>query len=159
MTNFVIYSLGLIPLDVDNDHLQLIADLIHQIRFGLRLDRLGTWSEKLEGIRMLDLHILKLAAERPNIILKEIRHELAIPHSTLTSAINRLKKRGAIRRVISERDSRSFELELTQLGWQLREEHDRVGRMIAAIILDALSDENEKDMLIKLFSKINQGLR
>lgn len=143
---------------MDNDRLQIIADLIHQIRFGLRLDRLGTWSEKLEGIRMLDLHILKLAAERPHVILKEIRHELAIPHSTLTSAVNRLEKRGAIRRVISKRDSRSFELELTRPGWQLREEHDRIGRMIAATILDTLSDENEKDLLVELFAKINQGL-
>jgi len=140
------------------DHLQVVTELIHQVRFNLRIDRLESWSEKLEGISLLDLHILKLAAEHPGIVLKEIRQELTIPHSTLTSAIDRLEGRDLLVRVISHRDRRSFELKITEKGWRIREEHDQVDRMVAETVLNALNEEHEREVLIDLLTKINQRL-
>lgn len=137
---------------------QVVTELIHQIRFGLRIDRLGTWSKALDGIRLLDLHILKLAAEQPDIILKEIRQSLAIPHSTLTSAIDRLEKRGLLQRTICQRDRRSYGLDLSQEGWQIRAEHDRIDQKIAEMVLDSLSDDQERETLIQLLAKINERL-
>jgi len=143
---------------MDDDQNLAVTELIHQVRFGLRVDRLGTWSEELEGIQLLDLHILKLVAEHPEIILKEIRIELGIPHSTLTSAINRLEKRGLLQRIINKRDLRSYGLELTDHGWHIRREHNRVDRLVAATVLEALSDDHEREMLVLLLSKINKKL-
>jgi len=135
-----------------------VTELIQQVRFGLRVDRLGSWSKELEGIQLLDLHILKLVDQNPEIILKEIRQELNIPHSTLTSAINRLEKRGLIERVISQRDLRSFGLILTQNGCNIRKEHGRIDRLIAAKILEALDTEEERKVLTGLLEKINKAL-
>lgn len=137
---------------------QVVTELIHQIRFGLRIDRLGTWSKALDGIRLLDLHILKLAAEQPDIILKEIRQSLAIPHSTLTSAVDRLEKRHLLRRTISQRDRRSYGLELTEKGWRIRKEHGRIDQIVAETVLEALSDDQERETLTRLLAKINERL-
>ena len=76
---------------MDSDSGEAIADVIHHARYALRVDRLGIWSKDLSEISLLDLHILELAAENSETTLKEIRRELGIPHSTLTSAINRLE--------------------------------------------------------------------
>jgi len=140
------------------DEYLAITEIIHQVRFGLRIDRLGSWSKNLEGIQLLDLHILKLVEQRPEIILKEIRQELYIPHSTLTSAINRLGERDLIERVISQRDLRSFGLILTKNGCLIRKEHDRIDRLIAAKVLEALDTEEERQVLTGLLEKINKAL-
>jgi len=140
------------------DNYIAVTELIHQVRFGLRVDRLGSWSKNLEGIQLLDLHILKLVEQSPEIILKEIRQELNMPHSTLTSAINRLGERGLIERVISQRDLRSFGLILTQNGRNIRKEHDRVDRLIATKVLEALDTEEERGMLSSLLEKVNKVL-
>ena len=137
--------------------LETISDLLHQITWGIRLDQLGTWSKKLRGMAQLDLHILKLIAEQPDIILKDICDELHIPNSTLTSAINRLEERGLLNRVISRRDRRSYGLELTDKGWEIKAEHDRVDQTIAQKVIDALDDADEVDSLIALLGKIAQG--
>ena len=147
-----------LPTNIKEEHIEIVNDLLHQMLFGLRLDRPGTWSSKLEGILPVDLHTVKLVSERPNIILKEIRDELKVPHSTLTSIINRLEKHGVLRRVISSRDRRSYGLELTPKGKQLQEEHDRVDRMIATKLLGTLDNERERETLIKLLSKVGQRL-
>jgi DNA-binding MarR family transcriptional regulator len=147
-----------LPTNIKEEHIEVVNDLLHQMLFGLRLDRPGTWSRELDSILPVDLHTLKLVSERPNIILKEIRDELKVPHSTLTSIINRLEKHGVLRRVISSRDRRSYGLELTPKGEQLQEEHDRVDRMIATELLGTLDNESERETLIKLLSKVGQRL-
>ncbi|MBI5931097.1 MAG: MarR family transcriptional regulator [Chloroflexi bacterium] len=133
-----------------------VSNLLHQMTWGIRLDQLGTWSKALRGMAQLDLHILKLIAERPDIILKEICEELHIPSSTLTSAINRLEERGLLNRVISRRDRRSYGLELTDKGWAIKAEHDRVDQMIAAKVIQALDNEAEVATLVNLLIKIVQ---
>ncbi len=133
---------------------KVVSDLLHQIRFNLRVDRMGTWSKDLEGIKLIDLHILKLTADTPRIILGEIRQTLGIPNSTMTSAINRLENLGLLKRTISQRDKRSFGLELTNQGRKIRAEHDRVDMMIGSMVLDALDDEEEKKTLVKMLEKI-----
>lgn len=144
---------------MDESQTQVVSDLLHLVLSALRIDRLGVWSKRLAGITLLDLHILKLAAERPATILIEVRKELGIPHSTLTSAIDRLERRGLLRREISRRDRRSYALTLTREGRRVQAEHDRVDHLLAGKILEALDTEKERRQLIRLLSKISQRLR
>ena len=137
----------------DNALFQTATDSLHQLFWTLRIDQLGTWSKTLEGMAQIDLHILKLIAAHPNIILKEICAALNIPSSTLTSAINRLEERGLLRRVVSKRDRRSYELELTDQGWKIEKEHERVDRKITEKILKAFDDEHEARTFIELLAK------
>ena len=124
----------------------------------LRFDRLGIWSKKIEGLSLMDLHILQLASDQHDLILMDIRKVLDIPHSTLTSAINRLEKRGFLRRVITQRDRRSYSLELTKKGMQVQAEHHRVDIMLADKLLKALDTNKEREQLIRLLAKISKKL-
>lgn len=144
---------------MDGSDARMVSDLAHRVLFALRIDRLGAWSKRLEGITPLELHILKLVAERPDTILIEIRKLLGIPHSTLTSAIDRLERRRLLRRVVSDRDRRSYALELTRDGRAVQGEHDRVDRMLAGRFLDALDTEKEKRQFVRLLAKASQKLQ
>jgi DNA-binding MarR family transcriptional regulator len=141
---------------MDEKLIDLATSSLHRLLWVVRLDRLGTWSKLLRGMVQLDMHILKLIAERPAIILKEICDELNIPNSTLTSAINRLEKKGLLKRVISPRDRRSFGLELTPRGWEFKQEHDQVDRLITVKVLEALEDSAEAQTFIALLVKVCQ---
>ena len=126
--------------------------------FGLRIDRLYDSSEHLKKITPVELHVLKLVCERPDLILKEIREELGIPQSTLTSAIDRLEKRGLVRRVISDRDRRSFVPEVTAAGRRVQKEHDRIDEQVAARLLDLLDTEEEREAFLRMLTKISKKL-
>jgi DNA-binding MarR family transcriptional regulator len=88
----------------------------------------------------------------------DIRKALDIPHSTLTSAINRLEKRGFLKRVITQQDRRSYSLRLTKKGEQVQTEHHRVDIMLADKLLEALDTNKERVQLIRLLAKISNKL-
>ncbi len=143
---------------MSDPRIKAVNDLLHLVQFGLRIDRLYDSSERLKRITPVELHVLKLVCERPDLILKEIREELGIPQSTLTSAIDRLEKRGLVRRMISDRDRRSFVPEVTDAGRCVQEEHDRIDEQIAARLLDLLDDEEERDAFLRMLTKISKKL-
>jgi DNA-binding MarR family transcriptional regulator len=140
----------------DDDLAELAMDSLQRLIWRLRLDQPDEWSPMLKGMIQLDLHILKLIGEKPDIILKEITTALEIPGSTLTSAINRLEKRGSLKRVISKRDRRSYGLELTKKGWTLKNEHDRVDRMLIMKVFEALEDNQQAKTFVDMLNKINE---
>lgn len=141
-------------LVASEDQLAAVDPLLHQLFWKLRIDRMDSWSARFAGMNMRDLHILKLVGNNPDVILKDIRQELDMPHSTLTSAINRLEEGGLLRRIISQRDRRSYGLELTAKGRAVKEEHDRVDRLMAQMTLDALDSDAERQALIDLLAKV-----
>ena len=76
----------------------------------------------------------------------------------MTSAVDRLEKRHLLRRTISQRDRRSYGLELTEKGWRIRKEHGRIDQIVAETVLEALSDDQERETLTRLLAKINERL-
>lgn len=143
---------------MNDPRVKVVNDLLHLVQFGLRIDRLYDSSEHLKKITLVELHVLKLVCERPELILKEIREELDIPQSTLTSAIDRLEKRKLVRRVISDRDGRSFVPEVTEAGKRVQEEHDRIDEQVTRRLLDLLDSEEEREVFLQMLTKISQRL-
>ena len=147
------------PEHIPEEQIQALNTLLHALLHKLGVHQLiGVWSEKLGGIIPLDLHVLKLAAEKPDIIIKEIKDDMDVPGSTLTSVINRLETRGFLQRVISPRDRRSYGLILTDTGREIHHEHMKVDRLIACKILETLDSEIERKTLISLLTTITQRL-
>jgi DNA-binding MarR family transcriptional regulator len=140
------------------DFVGLTTTALHQLTWRLRLDQLGTWSPRLRGMAQIDLHILKMIAERPQALLKDVGNELRLPPSTLTSAINRLEKRGLLERHVHPHDRRSYDLKLTPKGWEIKGEHDQVDREITLRLLDTLDSESERQQFVTLLVKITTGL-
>ncbi|MDY6968564.1 MAG: MarR family winged helix-turn-helix transcriptional regulator [Spirochaetota bacterium] len=115
--------------------------------------------EKLENMNPGDMFLLKLVLDQPDIIIKDILEKTGIPGSTLTSSINRLESSGYIRRIINQRDRRSFGLELTNKGKKLHNRHERVEQEVALEALSALDNDDERETLVELLSKINENLK
>lgn len=141
------------------EHVRAVDQLLHQLLWGLHIKKLDAWTSELESIGALGLHVLKIAADNPDVILKEIREELNIPHSTLTSVVNRLEDRGLLKRIISTRDRRSYGLALTSQGRRVQEDHDRLDHELASTMLEGLEEESDRILFIELISKISRHLR
>ena len=140
------------------EHIKILDHWLHQLLWGLSMKLPEVWTGELEEIGALGLHTLKLAAEKPDIILKEIREGLGIPHSTLTSVINRLENRGLLMRVISQRDRRSYGLEVTAEGLRVKETHDRMDRELAEMILEALDNDDQRQSFVEMLEKISRHI-
>ena len=131
---------------------------VHRLFKALRLMDLGQWSERLQGLGMLDLGVLHHAELHQDGVLGDIRKALNIPHSTLTSAVNRLERKGLLRRVVSDKDRRSYGLVLTSEGREINAEHARLDRMIGQALVRNLEGEAERAEFVRLVERAAQGL-
>jgi DNA-binding MarR family transcriptional regulator len=138
---------ALFPEDQVEELNILIHALINTVRFP------GAWSDMLNNIPPIDLKLMTLVWQKPDIIIKEIRDIMELPGSTVTSSINRLVHRGWLKRVRSPRDRRSYGLMISESGRIIQKEHDRVDRVIVANILKALGTEDERLQLISLLTE------
>src|SRR5690349_16340004 len=94
---------------------------VHQVLlFRLHFVRLDLWSDKLENLQYLDLGVLSFAELKAEHTIGEIREFLEVPQGTLTSVINRLEKRGLLRRATNPKDKRSYRIELTAEGVEVQ---------------------------------------
>lgn len=136
-----------------------VNEAIHVLLRSLNLTRLGRWSDKLEDLHFLDLHALSHAEHHPEGTLSEMRGVLQVPQSTLTSLIDRLERRGLVRRAIHSRDKRSYRIELTAAGRAVQREHHRVERRIAGRMLDALPDDESRHQFVHLLTAMTRKLK
>jgi len=100
-----------------------------------------------------EIRIIMMVASQPSILLREIGEQLHTPKSTLTSMIDRLEKQNILKRVISQRDRRSFGLELTEEGQKTYHEFISYQAAIGEKILKTLTPE-EQDNFVQLLLKI-----
>lgn len=140
---------------MDNDNMELqVKILAEQWEKLLQSNKLNVCAKQLEGATVLEVNVLKIVEKNPDIILREISKLLNIPSSTLTSAVNRLEKRNLLKRIISERDLRSFGLVLTEEGNSALEEHYKQEMIIINSMLEVFDDSDERESFIKLFKKL-----
>jgi DNA-binding MarR family transcriptional regulator len=116
------------------------------------------WTGRLEGATTLEISILGIIEKKPDVILKEIIESLGIANSTLTSAVDRLEKRGLIERVISKKDRRSFGLALTGEGLLAQAEHREREKLLWQKILGSYDTSKERMELIKLLEILAKNL-
>jgi len=133
--------------------IEAVNRAFHKVWYAVMFDRSDVKSENIKNLSFMDLHLIGIAHENPDYILREIRDILQVPQTTLSSIISRLENQGYIRRVINHRDMRSFSIEVTEKGRQMYEEHKRNDREKAEQILLML-DEDERDDFIRLFEKV-----
>ena len=138
---------------------EAVNQLFHQIWFSVMFNRPDYKSEIIKKLSFIEMHLIGMAYDHPDMILKEIREHLRIPQTTLSSIIAKLEKLGILRRIINHRDMRSFSLEVTGLGKKIRDLHKEHDFKQAKEVILAL-DEDERDEFIRMFrkmaNKINQ---
>ena len=84
----------------------------------------------------------------------EIAHDLRITVGTLTSAINRLIKKGYAERSRTEEDRRVVLVSLTEKGKYAYEIHENFHKEMVQATLDSYNDE-EQEVLCDVIEKIN----
>src|SRR5262245_61814713 len=87
-----------------------------------------------------------LVAEGP-MITKQLGGRFRVPVSTMTGLVDRMEKRGLVRRVLGRRDRRSIELEATPAGALALREHGRGIEAIARGMLDALPERDQRALI------------
>jgi DNA-binding MarR family transcriptional regulator len=144
--------------EISNEEINALDQVWHRLVFGLQKTGEQLWKDTLDGVSTIEISILNIISIKPNVILKEINEMLEIPNSTLTNAVDRLEKRGLIRRVISQRDRRSFGLELTEKGTLAQIEHKKGEAVLWQKILGSFDSAAEREELIRLLGKLVNNL-
>ena len=119
--------------------IEAVNKAFHQIWFSVMFNRPDYKSEEIQKLSFMEMHLIGMAYDHPDMILKEIREYLRIPQTTLSSIIAKLEKQDILRRVINPRDMRSFSLKVTNLGrkiWDTHKEHDHKQAREAVLTLD-----------------------
>lgn len=94
----------------------------------------------------------------PQITLKDVSGHLDVPGSTLTSALDRLERKGLMVRVKKEDDKRSFKLMPTDKGLEFLERKDVLHERVFTDVLSVLSAE-EQAQFVDLMENVRVRLK
>ncbi len=114
---------------------------------------------RLHALSTLEIGVVRILNEKPDVIFREICEHLKIPKSTLTNIIDRLEKKNYVQRIINHRDRRSFGLILTEEGRNLQQIHNSFEYEISDRIINSLPAEEDKVILIESINKVISGLK
>lgn len=144
--------------DIKPNHINDLSKVYHDLIFISQRSTEDFFSDNLKGITSLEISILELLHKKPDIIIREILEILRVPNSTLTNAINRLERRKLVKRVINERDRRSYGLQLTEVGVDAQNQHILYEKKLFASILEPL-EEDERQNFIQSLAKIAEHFK
>ena len=138
---------------ITDDQIESFNQAFHTLWFKIMTSRPDSKSKKLRGLSFSDIHVISLAYEEPDIILKDIREKLRLPQTTLSSIVAKLEKKGFIQRIINPKDYRSFSLKITPKGKEMMEVHMELDYEQNRHILESL-EPGERQEFIRLFAKV-----
>jgi len=110
------------------------------------------FATKLE-VSERELALLRTLVEEGPMITKALGGRFGVPVSTMTGLVDRMEKKGLVRRVRGRRDRRAIELEATPAGALALKEHARGLEAVARGILDALP-ERDQEALITILRRV-----
>lgn len=116
-----------------------------------------------EGLRYRGQHelpaheaiVVDMVGKNPQITMTELAKSCSTLPNTMTGVIDRLERRGFVRRRRDERDRRIVTVELTELGKEAVEITQEFLREYADLLLNRLA-EDERDILIRLLQRITE---
>lgn len=146
-------------MEIKKEHIKMLDSLMHLFYKRMNNFNVEINSTYFQGVTSIEISILGIVGESPDVILKEIGEQLQVPASTLTNAVDRLEKRNLLMRSISKRDRRSFGLILTDEGRKLYQEHEKAEQITWNKILGTLENDEEVELFLSLMKKIAEGIK
>jgi DNA-binding MarR family transcriptional regulator len=143
---------------INEEEIRQLDKVWHELIVSMQKTSVELWKDRLAGASTLEISVLSIIERKPDVILKEISDILGVPGSTLTSAVDRLEKRGLLIRVISPKDRRSFGLELTDEGKVAQQEHRASEKILWEKILGAYETSGERRELIRLLQILAKNI-
>lgn len=138
---------------IAKDQINQFNQAFHKLWFKIMTSRPESKSKKLKGLTFSDIHVISMAYEEPDIILKDIREKLRLPQTTLSSIVAKLEKKELLQRIINPRDYRSFSLKITNKGKEMMDAHMKLDQQQNSHILASL-EPDERQEFIRLFAKV-----
>ena len=130
---------------------ELLVQLFNDV---LQIEEQSLKSGVLSDISITEIHTIEAIGMYNERTMSEIAQKLKITVSTLTTAINRLIKKGYVERERIEEDRRVVLVKLTKRGKLAFRLHQRFHREMINNAIDGLSLD-EEEILISSLNKIN----
>ena len=105
---------------------------------------------QFKDLSITEMHTIEASGMYKKKTTSEVAKELSITVGTLTTAINKLVKKGYVERIRSEDDRRVVKLGLTKKGKLLYRVHQHFHREMVKNILDSMATEEQHALLAAL---------
>jgi DNA-binding MarR family transcriptional regulator len=115
----------------------------------------SSFADRLE-VSERELALLRALAKEGPMITRALGGRFGVPVSTMTGLVDRMERKGLVRRMRGRRDRRAIELEATPAGALALSEHARGMEAIARGMLETLGDRDQQ-ALIAILRRVRQG--
>ena len=126
---------------------QLFNDILH-------IEEKAMKNSEFTNLSITEIHTIDAIGKEGNRTMGEIAHDLRITVGTLTTAINRLIKKGYVERKRIEEDRRVVLVNLTEKGEEVFNIHSIFHKDMIDTILETFKSE-DLETLTKLLYKIS----
>nr|WP_287411836.1 MarR family transcriptional regulator [Pseudodesulfovibrio sp.] len=121
-------------------------------------EKLSSWEHDVvreKGMTLPQMHTLEILGIHGAMRMKELAEAMGITTGTLTVLVDRLESKGCVRRKPHDTDRRSINVELTDKGDALFEEHDRLHLQLTEELVGACPPEDHDTLLrcLKIMNK------
>lgn len=126
---------------------QLFNDILH-------IEEKSMNNTEFKNLSITEIHTIEAIGMEGNRTMGEIAHDLRITLGTLTTAINKLIKKGYVERKRIEQDRRVVLVSLTESGKKAFDVHSVFHKEMINGIMENFN-ENELELLTKALLKVN----
>jgi MarR family 2-MHQ and catechol resistance regulon transcriptional repressor len=105
------------------------------------------------GLQLSEFAIMEVLLHKGALPIKVIGEKVLLTSGSMTAAVNRLQKKGFVKRVPDSRDGRSFYIHLTDRGCQVIKHAFEKHAINLEMITSELKTE-ERQTLVRLLKKI-----
>jgi len=120
-------------------------------------EKLSSWEHDVvreKGMTLPQMHTLEVLGIHGAMRMKELAEAMGITTGTLTVLVDRLEDKDCVRRVPHDTDRRSINVELTDQGRALFEEHDRLHLRLTEELTAACPAE-DREALLRCLTSMN----
>ncbi|MCG8616177.1 MAG: MarR family transcriptional regulator [Desulfobacterales bacterium] len=111
-------------------------------------EKLASWEDSVvrdSGLTTAQAHAVEIVGHSGPIKMKDLAQKIGVTTGTLTVAVDRLEKKGLMRRKPHETDRRSYLIELTPAGDAVFEEHHNFHIRMTQEIVAGLTPEEQEE--------------
>ena len=112
-------------------------------------------SKELSDLSVTEIHTIEAIGEKKERTMSEVANDLSITVGTLTTAINKLIKKGYVERRRIEEDRRIVLIKLTEEGKRARYLHKKFHDDMISATIESLGEE-EETVLIKSLDNLSK---
>lgn len=121
----------------------------------LKIEQKALAESVLKDLSITETHTIEAIGMYEVKTMSEVAQNLKITVGTLTTAINKLVKKGYVERNRCEEDRRSVKINLTRKGKLAYRIHEKFHHEMIKATVEGLS-QKEEDVLIKSLEKLNE---